>query len=43
MRKALLFLAAAFSFVSCHTNEKYTEQKLVGRTRTGYEHYPGLV
>lgn len=30
MRKALLFLAAAFAFVSCHTNVKYTEQELVG-------------
>lgn len=30
MRKALLFLAAAFAFVSCHTNTKYAEQELVG-------------
>lgn len=31
MRKALLFLAAAFAFVSCHTaTTKYTDQDLVG-------------
>lgn len=30
MRKALLFLAAAFAFVSCQTNAKYSEPELVG-------------
>lgn len=30
MRKVLLFLTAAFAFVSCHTSTKYTEQELVG-------------
>ncbi len=30
-REALLFLAAAFAFVSCHTTiTKYTDQELVG-------------
>lgn len=30
MRKAFLFLAAAFTFASCHTNARYSEQELVG-------------
>lgn len=30
MRETLLFFAAAFAFVACHTNARYTEQELVG-------------
>lgn len=30
MRKALLFFAASFAFVSCHINTEYVEQDLIG-------------